>query len=71
MAEKDERRAYRSFLLRMWRNSDSAWRFSLEDSVTGLREGFASLGLLIDFLLDLISSEDWPEHGDSEFLQTE
>lgn len=66
MAEKDERRVYRSFLLRMWRNNDSAWRFSLEDSMTGLREGFASMGLLIDFMLDLISSEDWPKDNGSE-----
>jgi len=58
MAQKDERRDYRSFLLRMWRNSDSAWRFSLEDTVTGIREGFASLGLLIDFLLEWSLSED-------------
>jgi hypothetical protein len=61
MAEKDERRVYRSFLLRMWRNSDSAWRFSVEDTVTENREGFASLGLLIDFFLDLIHPDDVSE----------
>jgi hypothetical protein len=63
MAEKDEGRVYRSFLLRMWRNSNSAWRFSVEDSVTGIRECFASLGLLIDFMLDLIGSDDCPKDG--------
>jgi hypothetical protein len=67
MAEKDERRVYRSFLLRMWRNSDSAWRFSVEDTVTENREGFASLGLLIDFLLDRIQSDDQPEEDNHEF----
>ena len=67
MAEKDERREYRSFLLRMWRNSDSAWRFSVEDTVTGIREGFASLGMLIDFILDRIQSDDQPEEDNHEF----
>lgn len=61
MAKKDERRVYRSFLLRMWRNSDPAWRFSVEDTVTGIREGFASLGLLMDFFLDLIHPEEVSE----------
>ena len=46
---------YRSFLLRLWRvdtEGKRAWRFSLENSVTGERRGFANLGELLVFLLD-------------------
>ena len=66
MAGKDERRDYRSFLMRMWRNEESGWRFSLEDTLTGIREGFTSLGMLMDFFSDLIRSQDQPEEDDRE-----
>ncbi len=48
---------YRSFLLRLWQvNTEGirAWRFSLENSVTGERRGFANLGELLVFLLEEI-----------------
>ncbi len=48
-------RGYQSFLLRLWQvNTEGkrAWRFSLENSVTGERRGFANLGELLVFLLD-------------------
>ncbi|MCK5646645.1 MAG: hypothetical protein KAH97_07675 [Anaerolineales bacterium] len=48
---------YRSFLLRLWQvdtEGKRAWRFSLENSVTGERRGFANLGELLVFLLDEI-----------------
>ncbi len=46
---------YRSFLLRLWQvdtEGKRAWRFSLENSATGERRGFANLGELLVFLLD-------------------
>jgi HD-like signal output (HDOD) protein len=48
---------YSSFLLRLWRvdtEGKRAWRFSLENSVTGERRGFANLGELLAFLLEEI-----------------
>lgn len=66
MAKKDGRRAYRSFLMRMWQNGDRAWLFSLEDTVSGSRKGFSSLGKLMDFLLDLIRFGDQPEEDNLE-----
>lgn len=46
---------YQSFLLRLWQvdtEGKHAWRFSLENSATGERRGFANLGELLVFLLD-------------------
>ncbi len=46
---------YRSVLLRLWQvdtEGKRAWRFSLENSATGERRGFANLGELLVFLLD-------------------
>ena len=46
---------YRSFLLRLWQvdtEGKRAWRFSLENSATGERRGFANLGELLVFLLN-------------------
>lgn len=46
---------YRSFLLRLWQvdtEGKHAWRFSLENSTTGERRGFANLGELLVFLID-------------------
>jgi hypothetical protein len=48
-----ERPDYRSYLLRLYRVSDGGklvWRMSLESSLTGEREGFASLNGLLGFL---------------------
>jgi len=43
---------YCSFLLRIWvePNEDNMWRFSLEDTRTGRRKGFASLKKMIQYL---------------------
>jgi hypothetical protein len=38
-----------SFLLRLWR-SDVEWRISLENPITGERNGFTSIESLVDFL---------------------
>jgi len=42
-----------SFLLRLWRSNleqDSEWRVSVENPMTGERNGFASIEALVDFL---------------------
>lgn len=45
---------YRSFLLRLWEDSDSqTWRFSLEDPHTGERRGLANLDKLLGFLKEV------------------
>lgn len=42
---------YQSYLLRMWWDSPSAgWRVSLEDPVTGQKQGFADLDCVFEFL---------------------
>lgn len=45
---------YRSYLLRLWRATDSegqaVWRASLESTRTRQRQGFASLQSLFEFL---------------------
>ncbi len=38
-----------------------AWRFSLEDSVTGERREFANLGELLVFLLDEVSDRQYDD----------
>jgi hypothetical protein len=46
---------YHSFLLRLWRGSDTpAWRFSLEDPHTGQRRGFADWAQLVEFLKEVM-----------------
>ena len=48
-----KRRAYVSYLLRLWQTGDvekATWRASLEDPLTGERQGFASLEMLVAFL---------------------
>jgi hypothetical protein len=52
---------YLSYLLRLWQTSDSGekvWRASLESPGTGLRQGFASVQDLVDFLLDQTEAQD-------------
>jgi len=48
---------YRSFMLRLWieQSNGNNWRFSLEDTQTGKRRGFASLIKLITYLDELTS----------------
>jgi len=48
---------YRSFLLRIWieRTNSEKWRYSLEDTRTGKRKGFASIEKLITYLNELRS----------------
>jgi hypothetical protein len=67
MENKDEHEGYRSFLLRMWRNRDVDWRFSVEDTVSGNRLGFSSLGMLFDYFLKLVRSEDRSEQDGPEY----
>ena len=57
--ELDEKK-YRSFLLRLWQvdvEETRAWRFSLEDPVTGERKGFAHIAKLMYFLMEEISND--------------
>jgi hypothetical protein len=55
---------YRSYLLRFWEergrtSGAAAWRFSLEDPLTGERHGFVSLESLMSFLqAELVVSEE-------------
>lgn len=49
----EEQQLYLSYLLRLWpTKSDSqwVWRASLENSLTGERQGFGSLKEMFDFL---------------------
>ena len=54
---------YRAQILRMWTDAPAhrlpVWRFSLEDTITGVRSGFADLDALIEHLMDLM--EQLPE----------
>ena len=44
---------YRSFLLRLWRESEhGTWRASLESVTTGERQGFPDLPSLLAYLQD-------------------
>ncbi len=59
--------SYRSYLFVFWeeRSSDptvpSVWRFSLKDTQTGWRRGFASLEEMLVYLgAELVGSEDDP-----------
>jgi hypothetical protein len=48
-----ENRAYLAYLLRLWQakaEEETTWRASLESSLTGQRQGFASLDELFEFL---------------------
>lgn len=55
---------YQSYLLRLWRvdeDGHQVWRASLEDPRTGERRGFASLELLMEFLLFQIKARNEEE----------
>lgn len=52
---------YRSFLLRLWQvdaKETQAWRFSLEDPVTGERKGFANIAKFMSFLMEEIGNDE-------------
>ncbi len=56
---KEKRPNYKAYLLRLWREDDSApWRATLEDSRTGERVGFAKPKQLTAFLLQLTALDD-------------
>ncbi len=56
---------YRAFLLRCYEADSATWRFTLEDSRTGERQGFADLEALIAFLRDMM------DEGESQSTATE
>ena len=61
----DDRR-YLSFLLRLWRIKQQGceiWRASLEDPHTGEQHGFASLDLMLAFLMEQIQQSPGDEHN--------
>lgn len=55
---------YHSYLLRCWQERDQiagdegVWRFSLEDSRSGQRRGFADLDLLVQYLRRALQEDD-------------
>lgn len=64
--DDDESRKSLSFLLRLWQVKDGGkrvWRFSLADPFTENRKGFASLGELLNYLLEEIY-EDLGDHSE-------
>ncbi len=64
-----ERPAYVSYLLRLWRTpggADQPWRASLQDTRTGERTGFADLEALCAFLHDQIEEDSAPEEEPGE-----
>ena len=52
---KNQKPAYRSFLLRIWieQTNGNKWRYSLEDTQTGKRKSFASVEKLIVYLEEI------------------
>lgn len=59
-----ERPAYLSYLLRLWRAPGGAgqpWRASLQDTLSGERQGFADLEALLAYLRDQIDVQSTPE----------
>ena len=56
----ETKNVYCSFMLRIWiENADGEqWRFSLEDTRTGKRQGFASLKKLMAYLTEITETED-------------
>ena len=62
------RRDYVSYLLRLWQSGNeekAVWRASLENPLTGERQGFASLKELVAFL-DARTGNQEPMHDDSD-----
>ena len=62
--------AYQSYLLRLWRalgGAEQPWRASLENPLTGERQGFADLEALFAFLLTQIEARPLPGGKPGEF----
>jgi hypothetical protein len=55
----DNKKVYCSYLLRIWiePTDGEKWRFSLEDTRTGKRQGFASLVKMMFFLNELTEND--------------
>ncbi|MGB2963204.1 MAG: hypothetical protein WBB69_04385 [Anaerolineales bacterium] len=55
----EKRNNYQSFILRLWieETDGKKWRFSLEDTSTGKRKGFASLEKLFGYLKEITQDE--------------
>ncbi|MFO7679598.1 MAG: hypothetical protein R6X34_06055 [Chloroflexota bacterium] len=55
---------YTIYLMRLWQDSESesAWRFSLEDPHTNARRGFASLDEMVLFLQQEITKDTRKRH---------
>jgi hypothetical protein len=53
-------RAYRAYLLRLWRTAEGQWRATLEDAHSGERRAFATVEELAAF----IEGGEWRETGD-------
>ena len=60
--------AYRAFLLRLWieHTNGNKWYFSLEDTQTGKRKGFASVEKLVAYLEELISESQISSNDEYE-----
>ena len=60
---ENQKEIYCSYLLRIWiePTDGDSWRFSLEDTKTGKRVGFASMRKLVDYLDHLMDTECEPE----------
>ena len=56
----ETKNVYCSFMLRIWiePTDGEQWRFSLEDTRTGKRQGFASLEKLMAYLTKITENED-------------
>jgi hypothetical protein len=52
-----------TFLLRVWR-SNSEWRISLEDPMTGERNGFSKLEAFLEFLRNYLHRPPQTEEED-------
>ena len=64
-----EQPEYMSYLLRLWRDDGegaTGWRASLESSLTGKRQVFASLDELFDFLRRQTGAMSVVDGDDSE-----
>ncbi len=56
-----EQKRYLAYLLRLWqeeRNSELAWRFSLENAHTGERQGFTELEQVYVYLEKIIGVDE-------------
>ncbi len=56
----ETKNVYCSYMLRIWiePTDGEKWRFSLEDTRTGKRQGFASLEKLMAYLTEITENED-------------